>query len=327
MANARLSLLLGLALATAPRSSRADDDEPIVTNVVNGLVYVSVGTRDGAAVGDQVAVLGEGGAPIGTIEFDLCGEVICRAKLPSALAGKIVRGMRVMVRAEKAPAAVAPAGKPTAEPAPKAGEPPPKAAGEPGPAPTSEPTPEAPPIPKKKKKSKEVAPPVAASPVPPPQVNPPTLGDVLGGAPTSAIPEERPFHGGPVPPGYRVVRRSNDGLVRWGWIGLGVSYGLGAIVGLGANNGGGWMALPVLGPWAYLAMRETEAPNGYSSSSSDDGTAGVVMIGLGQGISALLLIIGYAGSKTLVRTGSAVAMTVTPVVTRNTYGLGVTATF
>lgn len=333
----RPTLLLGLALVLAPRGSAADD-EPIVTNVVNGLVYVSVGTRDGAAVGDQVTVLRDDGAAVGTIEFDLCGEVICRAKLPSALAGKIVRGMRVRVRAEQAPAIVAPA--PTAAqtpgPAPKAaGEPSPKAAGEPSeaseaPAPIAPDTAPAPPPVPKKKKPKPAPPPAAAPSVPPPQLNPPTLGDVLGGAPTSAIPEERSYEGGPVPPGYRVDRRSNDGLVRWGWIGLGVSYGLGAIVGLGADNGGGWMALPVIGPWAYLAARENSepvGPYGSSSSSSDDNTAGVVMIGLGQGISTLLLVIGYAGTKTLVPKGAPVAMTVTPVVTRSTYGFGVAAAF
>jgi len=92
----KVAAILSIISCVAASSARADDSDHVVINVVNGYVYVSVGTRDGAAEGDRLEVL-DGGVPIGVLGLDLCGEVICRAPLGKALAGRVTRGMAVRV--------------------------------------------------------------------------------------------------------------------------------------------------------------------------------------------------------------------------------------
>lgn len=101
------------ALLAQPVHARADD-EHVVINVVNRLVYVSLGTRDGASVGEEIDVSADGVA-IGKIELDLCGEVICRGKLPNSLSAKVKRGMAVRI---SDPKTAPPASKPRPPPSP-----------------------------------------------------------------------------------------------------------------------------------------------------------------------------------------------------------------
>jgi len=61
----------------------------------------------------------------------------------------------------------------------------------------------------------------------------------------------------PVPPGYRVEDRPDSGLLIGGGVLLGISY-LGAILiasGDDFENGTGWLAVPVVGPWAAIGAR------------------------------------------------------------------------
>jgi hypothetical protein len=88
--------------ALAASSARAADDDHVVNNVVNGYVYVSIGSRDGVAAGDHLEIVGDGGVAVGVLELDLCGEVICRAPLAKGLVGKVARGMLVRARKQKA---------------------------------------------------------------------------------------------------------------------------------------------------------------------------------------------------------------------------------
>jgi hypothetical protein len=66
--------------------------------------------------------------------------------------------------------------------------------------------------------------------------------------------------GQPVPPGYRLEERRNRGLTTGGLVTFGVAYatGLGYAAAKGFEDGTGWLALPVAGPWAAIGAQEIE---------------------------------------------------------------------
>lgn len=113
MLKKRVASVLVIISAFAAASAYADNDDHVVINIVNGYVYVSLGTRDGAAEGDRLELLDDDAA-FGVLELDLCGEVICRAPLGKALAGRVMRGMSVRLPKKAKPT------KAKAEPAPVA---------------------------------------------------------------------------------------------------------------------------------------------------------------------------------------------------------------
>jgi hypothetical protein len=62
------------------------------------------------------------------------------------------------------------------------------------------------------------------------------------------------------PPGYEVVKRPATGLIAGGLVGLGIAYA-GGVAFAGANgfeNGTGWLAAPIVGPWGAIAVRKYE---------------------------------------------------------------------
>ncbi len=83
-------------------------------------------------------------------------------------------------------------------------------------------------------------------------------------APTPAFgsglyPAVLPYREGqPVPQGYRLEERRNTGLSTGGFVTLGLAYGIG--LGYGAANkfedGTGWLAVPLVGPWAAIGAQE-----------------------------------------------------------------------
>jgi hypothetical protein len=101
MAGRKSVAILSMISCVAAATAHAADDEHVVINVVNGYVYVSLGTRDGAAEGYRLELL-EGEVAIGVLALDLCGEVVCRAPLVKGLT--VVRGMPVRVVKTKPPA-------------------------------------------------------------------------------------------------------------------------------------------------------------------------------------------------------------------------------
>lgn len=120
-----------------------------------------------------------------------------------------------------------------------------------------------------------VTPPPAA-PAAPPAPPPPSAWNPAGaGAAPSGSPPWRPepaasagggFYppvlpyreGQPIPPGYRLEYDANTGLIVGGLVTTLVGYGaaLGVGQGSGFKNGTGWLAVPLLGPWAALAGRQ-----------------------------------------------------------------------
>jgi hypothetical protein len=76
-----------------------------------------------------------------------------------------------------------------------------------------------------------------------------------------ARPPILPYREGfPLPPGYEVVKRPATGLLAGGLVGLGIAYagGVAFAAANGFDNGTGWLAAPVVGPWGAIAVREYE---------------------------------------------------------------------
>lgn len=77
--------------------------------------------------------------------------------------------------------------------------------------------------------------------------------------PPSGYPLVLPYRDGmPVPRGYHVEHRASNGLTVTGGITLGVGYLTALGIGLHYEfeNGTGWTALPVIGPWAAIGARD-----------------------------------------------------------------------
>jgi hypothetical protein len=66
--------------------------------------------------------------------------------------------------------------------------------------------------------------------------------------------------GQPVPPGYRLEERRNRGLSTGGIVTFGISYAaaLGYALANGLEEGTGWLAVPVVGPWAAIGAQEIQ---------------------------------------------------------------------
>jgi hypothetical protein len=75
--------------------------------------------------------------------------------------------------------------------------------------------------------------------------------------------------GMPVPAGYEVVTRPNSGLITGGAVGLGLTYGVALIVGAteGFENGTGWLAAPLIGPWGAIGARKYECKSATQTVS------------------------------------------------------------
>ena len=76
---------------------------------------------------------------------------------------------------------------------------------------------------------------------------------------TAFYPPSLPYREGqPVPTGYHLDERPQNGLVFGGLVALGVGYVAGLAVGAGEDfeGGAGWLVLPVIGPWAAIGARE-----------------------------------------------------------------------
>ena len=127
----------------------------------------------------------------------------------------------------------------------------------------------------------------------------------------------------PVPPGYRVVERSATGLTVGGGLTFGAAYaaGLALAASQGFDNGTGYTAIPVIGPWAAIGGRTFNCKVAVATSSVSsvalqkainkcvgfafDEVTTVVFLtadGLVQATGAVLFFIGLAsGYEELVR--------------------------
>lgn len=109
----------------------------------------------------------------------------------------------------------------------------------------------------------------------------------------------------PVPPGYHVESRSATGLVVVGALTAGVSYAvaLGIAFDSGFDNGTGWLAVPVVGPWGAIGARtfkcraqEIEEARRCFDGAYDEATTIAVLAGDGvvQAVGFALWLAGLA---------------------------------
>jgi len=106
--------------------------------------------------------------------------------------------------------------------------------------------------------------------------------------------------GSPVPRGYMLEEYHPRGLIIGGAVTLGVLYAISLSV-ASTNNfdaANGWLAVPVIGPFGWLATRKTPTCDNdpYTSSCSDEPSnrALVTLDGMGQAAGAAMLIAGMA---------------------------------
>jgi hypothetical protein len=117
-------------------------------------------------------------------------------------------------------------------------------------------------------------PPAAAAPAPAAPYAPPVNTSLpayqpqLGGL--AALPPLLPYRKGlPVPPGYRVVDRASSGLTIGGGLTFAAAYvaGLGLAASQSFENGTGYAAIPVAGPWAAIGGRTFRCKVSVATSS------------------------------------------------------------
>jgi hypothetical protein len=123
--------------------------------------------------------------------------------------------------------------------------------------------------------------------------------------------------GQPIPPGYRVRRSINKGLVITGSAVLGAPWALG--VSIAGNdkfsNQSGWLIVPVVGPLITLALRNDCVTREYYSGCYDDGTRGMLILdGLTQAAGLTLMVLGVAVPKTQLVQSGFVALQLAPIV-------------
>lgn len=161
-----------------------------------------------------------------------------------------------------------------------------------------------------------------------------------GETPVQLRPAELEYQRGtPIPPGYRLEEYHSPGLIIGGLAGFGALYvmSFAAAVDQKFSSGYGWLALPVFGPFGWLAARKapTCTLDTYSNSSSmqscqddeDNKKAMVLLDGVGQAAGAALLITGLAVTRRhLVLIGGQEVMFV-PHVSSDSGGLNVFGRF
>jgi hypothetical protein len=82
-------------------------------------------------------------------------------------------------------------------------------------------------------------------------------------APPAGLPAVLPYRPGfPVPQGYHAESRPSSGLVITGGLTFGVAYvtALGIAFSEKFENGAGWLAVPLIGPWGAISKRSYKCP-------------------------------------------------------------------
>lgn len=151
----------------------------------------------------------------------------------------------------------------------------------------------------------------------------------------SALPKRLPYRNEPVMPGYVLEEQK-----RWWMVGVGGGlFIIGYVIGLGVaedndfNNGLGFAAIPIAGPWVSLAMHDRCSESEFASPSSsivtcnDDAIqSGMIASGILQAGGLALLALGL-GSTRQVWTREDLAIQVTPLVGRHGNGLSLRGAF
>lgn len=153
---------------------------------------------------------------------------------------------------------------------------------------------------------------VTSAPTLPPHRPPPAVSGLEG------LPPLLPYKSGlPVPAGYRVVRRPATGLTVGGGLTFAAAYlaGLGLAASQNFENGTGYTAIPLIGPWAAIGGRSfsckvpitanatgaavQRALNACVGEAFDEVTSVVFLTadGLIQATGAVLFFVGLASGR------------------------------
>ena len=137
-----------------------------------------------------------------------------------------------------------------------------------------------------------------------------------------------------MPRGYAVDEYHPRGLIIGGAVTLGTLYAISLSVAAGGNfdSSNGWLAVPVVGPFGWLAARKAPACTyAYDVSCDSDESSKrtmVVLDGLGQVAGAALLIAGVAITrKHLVLVNPQEAIVVAPYASSTGSGLRLVGRF
>lgn len=175
----------------------------------------------------------------------------------------------------------------------------------------------------------------AASEAPPKPVASPAPEPMPEADVRTDLPKRLPYREEQSMPGYVLQEHK-----RWWMVGVGgAMFALGYVVGLGVagdrdfDNGLGFAAIPIAGPWVALAMHDDCTEDEAVISSSSDVScneesiqAGLVASGVMQTGGAALLALAL-GSTRQVWVREDLAVQVTPLVGRNANGLSLRGTF
>lgn len=158
-------------------------------------------------------------------------------------------------------------------------------------------------------------------PVPAPEAS--SAEDVAAGE-SEAGPKQLPYQGEESMPGYELKEQRRTWMVAvgGGLFGIGYAIGIGVAADKGFENGLGFTAIPVVGPWVAMNAHDDVCP-GDSSCDPDEPLAGA---GVLQGIGAVLLGIGLSATRQ-VWVRNDLAWSVTPLPGHGRSGLQLSGTF
>lgn len=150
-------------------------------------------------------------------------------------------------------------------------------------------------------------------------------------------PQELPYvEGQRIPPGFAINEYHPRGLIIGGSVTLGVLWLLSISVASSNDYSGadGWLALPVIGPFAWLATKKKHSCDSSTSycfdNDVDDSSSRTLVTfdGLGQVAGAAMLIAGLAITrKNLVLVNPAATISVAPFATSKASGLALVGQF
>jgi len=135
-----------------------------------------------------------------------------------------------------------------------------------------------------------------------------------------------------IPRGYHLESTVRKGPLIAGGVVLFVPYVLGLSIAAGSNysNSGGWLGIPVAGPWLTLAIRNHTCASGDTSCQADDAVVRTFLVldAIMQTTGAAFLIWGIAGKKEYLQRDDVVRVIgVAPTRVGSGYGLGLLGTF
>jgi hypothetical protein len=144
----------------------------------------------------------------------------------------------------------------------------------------------------------------------------------------------------PIPQGYRLERRPRTGLIIAGAVITAVPYFIGLSIASAAkfDNATGFLAIPAIGPWLTLAVRDDSNcydefnGTGVSTSRYCPADAGVVTLlvldALVQTTGALLFVIGISSDRELLVRQDVAKLRLTPLrFNGGGHGVGLRGTF